>query len=227
MVRINCRIGVDGFKLINSGLGQQLGDQLLQAVCERLKKTLRTSDVVSRRGGDEFSLLMVGRGLDRAIQFISGRLLAELSSAPYRLGADGEHEIFSSACIGISVSHGEHSVNEMLQDAYVALQRAKRQGRNHSLVFVPNEENNARQRLELQGALRMAVQRREFQLYYQPVIHARTRTIAYFEALVRWRREDGIVSPMDFLPAAEETNLIVPMGWQVMHQAAVKLIKYA
>ena len=104
----------------------------------------------------------------------------------------------------------------MLQDAYIALQRAKRRGRNNALLFVPDEENNARQRLELQGALRMAVQRREFQLYYQPVIHAKTRTIAYFEALVRWRRGGGVVSPCDFLPAAEETNLIVPMGWQVM-----------
>ena len=72
----------------------------------------------------------------------------------------------------------------------------------------------------------MAVQRREFQLYYQPVIHAKTRTIAYFEALVRWRRGGGVVSPCDFLPAAGETNLIVPMGWQVMHQACRQIVDW-
>ena len=135
--------------------------------------------------------------------------------------------MYSSACIGISLTDGAQDAAELIQDAEIALQKAKRKGRGSKEIFLRTMQQDARKRLQLENDLRRSLANRDFVLYYQPVINLNNAKVAYFEALVRWNHpERGIVSPFHFLALAEETGLIVPMGWQLLHLACRQVAQW-
>ena len=217
-------VGVDGLKLVNSGLGRGAGDQLLIEISRRLHASIRDRDVASRRGGDEFSILVFGPGIQSSIDIIAKRILMAFEQ-PIRIG---EQEIFSSVCLGISLTFGREGSEELLQEADVALSKAKKRGRGQYEIFVRTMQEDALQRLQLESDFRRSLANRDFILYYQPVVDITTNTIAYCEALVRWQHPSrGLTFPNVFLPLAEETGLVVPMGWQLLHQACRQVSKWA
>ena len=216
-------VGVDGFKLVNNGLGHSAGDELLIEIARRLVDCLREHDFVSRRAGDEFAILLTGLGIHDSIDIITKRLI-KLFEKPFAIS---NQEVFSSVCLGISLTEGKEDADALIQEADIAMNRAKKKGRGNYEIFLRTMRQDARERLRLENDLRRAVAQREFILYYQPVINLQTNEIAYFEALVRWKHsERGMVSPWVFLSLAEETGLIVPIGWQLLHQACRQVSRW-
>jgi diguanylate cyclase (GGDEF)-like protein/PAS domain S-box-containing protein len=210
-------LDLDGFKLINDSLGHANGDRLLVDIARRLEATLRPGDTLAHLGGDEFMFLMNDiRSLEDASDQ-AGAIETALEK-PFLL--DG-HEVFTSACIGITLSHGDYQrPEEVLRDADIATYRAKRLGRGHHAVFDPPMHTLALAQLQLENDLRRAVDREEFTLFYQPIVSLEEGTLIGFEALVRWQHpERGLLLPQDFLPQAEETGLIVPLGAWVLREA--------
>lgn len=209
-------LGIDGLKLINSGLGRSAGDELLVEASRRLVHCVRDRDVVSRRGGDEFSILVFGPGVKESIDIIARRVLSAFQ-APFLISGQ---EIFCSACLGISLTFGKEGVEDLLQEADIAMAGAKKNGRGNYEVFVRTMQEDALARLKLETDFRHSLSNRDFVLYYQPIVDIENNCIAYCEALVRWKHpKRGLVFPNVFLPLAEETGLVVPMGWQLLHQA--------
>ena len=140
----------------------------------------------------------------------------------------GEQDIFSSVCLGISLTLGRESSEELPQEADIALAKAKKRGRGQYEIFVRTMQEDALQRLQLESDFRRSLVNRDFILYYQPVVDITTNTIAYCEALVRWQHPSrGLTFPNVFLPLAEETGLVVPMGWQLLHQACRQVSQWA
>ena len=217
-------VGVDGLKLVNSGLGRNAGDQLLIQISRRLHQAVRDRDVVARRGGDEFSILVFGPGIQDSIDIIANRILMSLKQ-PFQIE---EQDIFSSVCLGVSLTDGRESSEELLQEADIALAKAKKRGRGQYEIFVRTMQEDALERLQLESDFRRSLVNRDFVLYYQPVVDITTNTIAYCEALVRWHHPSrGLTFPNVFLPLAEETGLVVPMGWQLLHQACRQVSKWS
>lgn len=210
-------LDVDRFKNVNDSLGHVIGDQLLVNVARRLEKCIRAEDMVSRFGGDEFAVLL--NGLNNPVDAINtAERIQEELSLPFSL--DG-HEIFCGGSIGVALSTLEYSQSEeILRDADTAMYRAKEQGKGRFEIFDKVMHARAILRLKLENDLRRAVERCEFEVYYQPVINLRTRSISGFEALVRWQHpERGLISPADFIAVAEETELIVPLGQWVLFES--------
>ena len=217
-------VGVDGLKLVNSGLGRNAGDQLLIDISHRLHQAVRDRDVVARRGGDEFSILVFGPGIQDSIDIIAKRILMSFEQ-PFRVV---EQDIFSSVCLGVSLTDGRESSEELLQEADIALAKSKKRGRGQYEIFVRTMQEDALQRLQLESDFRLSLVKRDFILYYQPVVDITTNTIAYCEALVRWQHPTrGLTFPNVFLPLAEETGLVVPMGWQLLHQACRQVSQWS
>jgi diguanylate cyclase (GGDEF)-like protein len=218
-------LDLDHFKVINDSLGHLLGDQLLMAVSERLTKDLRETDIVSRQssstvarlGGDEFVVLLQQVGDASAAARIAERIRATLEQ-PFLLD---EHEVVASVSIGIAMCGSSYqSADQILRDADTALYRAKSHGRGRHIVFDPTMHERAVARLDLEHDLRKAVERNELFLQYQPVVDLCTAHVAGFEALLRWRRGgEQVVSPANFIPIAEDTGLIVPIGAWVLREA--------
>ena len=207
---------LDNFKVINDSLGHEMGDKLLVIASKRIRSVLRPEDTVARLGGDEFVFLLEDADVDGAVR-VAGRIL-EVMRAPFYLGG---RELFVTASIGITVGddHGKRAA-DLLRDADLAMYRAKHSGKARYAVFEEAMNALALERLELEHGLRRAVERNEFVVHYQPEVSLATGKVVGFEALARWvHPEHGLLLPEQFVPVAEETGLIVPIGEAVLEEA--------
>ena len=210
-------LDLDHFKDINDSLGHPIGDALLKEVGRRLRATVGESDTVARLGGDEFSVVQIGRSEEAAARSLAGRLV-EAISAPYEI--DG-HQIVIGVSIGISLSPQDGSdPDELLKNADLALYRAKADGRGTYRFFETGMDARAQARRLLEMDLRAALQRDEFQPYYQPIRDVASGRVVAFEALLRWNHpQRGLIAPINFIPLAEETGLIVQLGEFMLRSA--------
>ncbi len=202
-------VDLDRFKLINDSLGHAAGDQLLVQVAERLHGCVRREDTVARIGGDEFTILLEGLS-DETAAFQTAERIQEALSEPVRLEG---HQVRTTSSVGIALSDaGNRNAEELLRDADLAMYRAKSLGGGRYAVFQEELHRKAMQALSLESALRVALERNEFELWYQPILSVRDEQLLGCEALMRWRHPEGLVSPAGFIPLAEETGFIREMG---------------
>ncbi|HEX5436153.1 MAG TPA: EAL domain-containing protein [Gemmatimonadaceae bacterium] len=210
-------LDLDNFKIVNDSVGHHAGDALLVTVARRLEQCMRGGDIVARLGGDEFAILLehVSQISDTAP--IAERIQRALA-APIDLGG---YQVFTSVSIGVALSTSASELPDyLLRSADMAMYRAKRGGRARFEFFDPGMHAEALRRLQMETDLRRALERGEFCLYYQPIVAIDTGHVAGVEALLRWRHpERGLVLPADFVPLAEETGLILPLGTWVLSEA--------
>lgn len=210
-------VDLDSFKVVNDSLGHAVGDQLLIEVAKRLKQCIGPWDTIARHGGDEFTILVDQMERPQDAVEVAERIQAELMH-PIQLGAN---EIYTNASIGIAPGNPQYlTTDEVLRDADTAMYQAKAAGRAGYVIFDQTMYARAHARLQLETELRQAVDNGEFRVYYQPIVALSNRQIVGFEALLRWQHpQRGLLQPEDFLHVAEETGLILPIGWWVLRKA--------
>jgi diguanylate cyclase (GGDEF)-like protein/PAS domain S-box-containing protein len=217
-------LDLDRFKIINDGLGHLVGDELLQSTALRLDLCVRQEDTVARLGGDEFGILLDGIEDPSDATRVAERVHQELDQAFLIEGQD----VFTSASIGIALSTtGYATPEEVLRDADMAMYRAKAAGRRRTEMFDAAMHAQVLSVLTLENDLRRAVARGEFVLHYQPIVAVHDRRPTGFEALLRWQHpERGLLDPGEFIQIAEDTGLILPIGWWVLEEAAEQLKRW-
>jgi len=217
-------IDIDRFKYVNDTLGHSFGDQLLQDIANRLTHNLQKPRTVARFGGDEFIVILPDESNLHFVESTVNKILKDLEQ-PYLL--DG-NQIFASASIGVAVYPFDGKDTEtLLRKADNAMYKAKDKGRNNFQFFTMEMDNEAQQRQELEHDLRQAIEKKQLFLVYQPIIDPVTGTIINAEALIRWQHpEKGLISPVQFIPLAEEVGLIIPIGEWVLREACNEALRW-
>ncbi|MEU7904407.1 EAL domain-containing protein [Actinoplanes sp. NPDC049118] len=213
-------IDLDRFKMVNDHWGHQVGDELLCEVAGRLSTQIRGEDLVCRIGGDEFVIALASPSHSALAESLADRVLAEFAR-PFELSVGN---VVISASIGVAKAHGGARALELIRDADTAMYKAKDNGRNAYALFDTSLREEVRDRMNLEQALRRALPRGELAVHFQPIVDLTTGQIDGFEALMRWNHPTlGAVSPVDFIPVAEETGLIVESGAWLLREAAAQL----
>lgn len=217
-------IDLDRFKTINDTLGHLIGDQLLARVSERLKSIMTDNELVGRLGGDEFAIVIRDASDHNRVTRVAGAVI-ELLSRPYEVD---HHTLYIGASVGSAIGPRDGStVETLMRNADLALYRSKEEGGGLHHDYEPSLHQHAEERRKLEFSLRRALEKNEFVLNYQPVVDATDESIVSFEALIRWNSEEhGMVSPVKFIPLAEDTRLIVPIGDWVMREACREAMKW-
>ncbi len=221
-------LDLDRFKVVNEGMAHEAGDRLLIEVSHRLERCIRAVDSVARFGGDKYIILLDDIRHPSDAMRTAERIQTKLR-VPVNLNG---HEVFPGACIGIALSsHGYSRPEELLRDAEIAMYRAKRRGTGRYEIFDIAMHEDVVKLLRLESDLRLALDRNELRLHYQPIVSLdvslETRRIAGFEALVRWQHPDrGLLYPSEFLPLAEEAGLMIPISQWVLQEACQQLARW-
>jgi diguanylate cyclase (GGDEF)-like protein/PAS domain S-box-containing protein len=217
-------LDLDRFKVVNDSLGHVTGDRLLIGVAERIRRVIRSTDTVARLGGDEFTILL--DGIDHVTDAVrTAKRLQEELLLPF---AVDEHEIFSTASIGIALSASMYErADDVLRDADIAMYRAKGEGRARHEVFDKTMHDRAVHLLKFETELRRSIERNELRLQYQPIVSLQSGAVTGFEALVRWQRGEELVPATEIIPIAEETGLILPIGEWVLRESLRQLAEWS
>jgi diguanylate cyclase (GGDEF)-like protein/PAS domain S-box-containing protein len=211
-------LDIDHFKGVNDALGHPVGDILLKQVADRLRECVRDTDTVARVGGDEFAIVQPSVSSQLTDATGLATQLIETISAPYDIEG---HQIIVGMSVGIAIAPGDGiQPHQLLKSADMALYRAKADGRGVYRFFEPEMDARMQARRALELDLRRAIVAGEFELFYQPLVDVRTQYVRGFEALIRWHHpERGVIAPLNFIPLAEETGLIIPLGEWILRQA--------